>query len=120
MTTSQLNRTLVARAVLLDGSAFGLRDIDSLGSILRVSAAPFSELDRMKARIRSAYVAYVIDAPRIYVGYGRATRDIGDRIKEELQQEGQVYIIDADDPRFAKHEAAYIEAQLIEASARLR
>lgn len=119
MTPPRLNPTLVARTVLLDGSALGLRKIDSLGSILRVSAAPFSELDRMKADVCSSYIAYVIDTPLVYAGYGRATRNIGDRIEEQLQPTSQVYIIDANDTRFAKYEAAYIEARLIETGADL-
>jgi hypothetical protein len=120
MTASRLNQTPVARTVLLDGSVSGFRKIDSLGSILRVSAAPFSELDRMKASIRSPYIAYVIDTPLVYAGYGRATRTIGDRIDEQLQPAtSQVYIIDSTDSRFAKYEAAYIEARLIEAGATL-
>jgi hypothetical protein len=119
VTASRLNTTLVARTVLLDGSALGLRKIDSLGSILRVSAAPFSELDRMKADVRSSYIAYVIDTPLVYAGYGRATRNIGDRIEEQLRPTSQVYIIDANDSRFAKYEAAYIEARLIETGAEL-
>jgi hypothetical protein len=113
MSTSRLTPTLVARTVLLDGSVSGLRKIDSLGSILRVSAAPFSELDRLKTGVCSPYIAYVIDTPLIYAGYGRATRNIGDRIEEQLQPTSQVYIIDANDSRFAKYEAAYIEARLI-------
>jgi hypothetical protein len=119
MTTSRPNPTLVARTVLLDGSVSGLRKIDSLGSILRVSAAPFSELDRMKASVCSPYIAYVIDTPLVYAGYGRATRNIGDRIEDQLRPTSQVYIIDANDSRFAKYEAAYIEARLIETGAEL-
>jgi hypothetical protein len=119
MTASRLNPTLVARTVLLDGSVSGLRKIDSLGSILRVSAAPFSELDRMKASVCSPYIAYVIDTPLVYAGYGRATRNIGDRIEEQLQSANQVYIIDASDSRFAKYEASYIEARLIETGVKL-
>jgi hypothetical protein len=119
MTASRFNATLVARTVLLDGSVSGLRKIDSLGSILRVSAAPFSELDRMKASVCSPYIAYVIDTPLVYAGHGRATRNIGDRIDEQLQPTSQVYIIDANDSRFAKYEAAYIEARFIETGAEL-
>ena len=44
-------QTLVARTVLLDGSVSGRRNVDSLGSILRVSAAPYSDLERMKADV---------------------------------------------------------------------
>jgi hypothetical protein len=119
MTGSRLNLTLAARTVFIDGSASGLRNIDSLGSILRVIAGPFSELDRMKAGISSAYIAYVIDTPLIYIGYGRVLRSIGDRIEEQVQPASQVFIIYADDPRFAKFEASYIEDRLIKIAAEL-
>jgi hypothetical protein len=119
MNTSLPNPTLVARTVLLGDSASGLRKIYSLGSILRVTAAPFSELDRMKASVRSPYIAYVIDTPLVYAGYGRATRNIGDRVEKQLQPTSQVYIIHANDSRFAKYEAAYIEARLIEIGSEL-
>jgi hypothetical protein len=114
-----LNPTLVARTVLFDGSNSGVRSIDSLGSILRVSAGPFSELDRMKAMICSSYVAYVVDTTSIYPGYGRNTRDIGDRVARHLQATTQVYLIHSSDDRFAKFEAQYIEARLIETAIRL-
>lgn len=114
MSTGQPNLKLVARTVLLDGSILGARNIDSLGSILRVSAAPYSELDRIRASLNSPYIAYVIDTPHIYTGYGRLNRNIGDRVEQQLQPTSQVYIIYAEDPRFAKSEASYIEARLIE------
>jgi hypothetical protein len=119
MTAARFNPTLVARTALLDGSVSGLRTIDSLGSILRVTAAPFSELDRAKARISSPYIAYVVDTDPAYAGYGRLNREIGDRVKELLRAATQVYIIDGNDTRFAKYEAAYIEARLIETGAKL-
>jgi hypothetical protein len=119
MIASRLNPTLVVRTVLFDGSNSGARSIDSLASILRVSAGPFSELDRMKAMIRSSYVAYVVDTTSIYPGYGRKTRDIGVRVARQLQPTTQVYLIHSNDDRFAKFEAQYIEARLIETAKRL-
>jgi hypothetical protein len=116
---TNLRLTLAARAVLFDGSVLGLRNIDSLGSILRVTAGPFSELDRMKAAVRSPCIAYVTDTPLVYIGFGKVTRDIGDRIGEQIRPGSQVYIIHADDDRFAKLEAAYIEARLLDVGAKL-
>jgi hypothetical protein len=58
----------------------GLRQVDSFGSILGVRAAPFSDLDRLKAFTHSGYLAYIIDAPRLYTGHGQADRKIGDRL----------------------------------------
>jgi hypothetical protein len=101
MNAPQLNPTFVARTQLLGGSISGLRNIDSLGSILRVSAGPFSELDRMKAMICSSYVAYVVETTPIYPGYGRKTRDIGVRVARQLQPTTQVYLIYWNDDRFA-------------------
>jgi hypothetical protein len=107
-----LNLTPVARIALLDGSISGPREIDSLGSILAVHAAPFSRLDRMKAN--SGYITYVIDTPRIYTGHGRGTRKIGDRADREAKQTSQVYVICSSDPRFDKLAASYVEARLID------
>jgi hypothetical protein len=119
MTATPLNPALVARMVLLDNSVSGLRNVDSLGSILTVSAGPFSALDRVKAAVRSPYIAYVIDTPLVYAGYGRASRNIGEQVAEQLQPTSQVYIIHANDARFAKFEAAYIEARIVEIGAAL-
>ena len=61
----------------------------------------------------------VIDTPLVYIGYGRANRNIGDRIEEQINPGSQVYIVDSNDSRFARFEAAYIEARLIETGAKL-
>jgi hypothetical protein len=111
-TSSQLNFAPAARVVLLDGSISGLREIDSMGSILAVHAAPFSQLDRMKAN--SGYVTYVIDTPLIYTGHGRRTRKIGDRVDQEAKLTSQVFVICSRDPRFDKLAASYVEARLID------
>ena len=97
-----LNLTPVARVTLLDSSISGLREIDSFGSILAVRAAPFSALERMKATINGSFIAYVIDAPQMYTGHGRDTRNIGDRIGEDAKQTSQVYVVYSSDPRFDK------------------
>jgi len=114
-----LNLTPVARVALFDGSISGLREIDSFGSILAVRAAPFSELERMKATINGGFIAYVIDAPQIYTGHGRDTRNIGDRIGEVAKQTSQVYVIYSRDPRFDKIAASYVEARVIDIAAEL-
>jgi hypothetical protein len=112
---SQLNLTPVARIALLDGSISGLREVDSLGSILAVHAAPYSQLDRMKANSsRFDFITYVIDTPRIYTGHGRGTRKIGDRVDQDALQTSQVYVICSSDPRFEKFAASYVEARIID------
>jgi hypothetical protein len=114
-----LNLTPVARVALFDGSISGLREIDSFGSILAVRAAPFSALERMKATINGGFITYVIDAPQIYTGHGRDTRNIGDRIGEVAKQTSQVYVIYSRDTRFDKIAASYVEARVIDIAAEL-
>jgi hypothetical protein len=115
---SALSESITARITLLDGSITGCREIDSLGSILRVHAAPFVELE--KATINGNFVAYVIDAPRLYAGHGRvSTRTMGDRIDVEAARASQVYVIYSVDPRFDKLTASYVEARLINTAAEL-
>jgi hypothetical protein len=116
---SPLSDSVTARITLLDGSITGLREIDSFGSILQVRAAPFAELDKLKATIEGGFIAYIIDAPRIYTGHGRDSRNIGDRIDEAARQTSQVYVIFSGDPRFDKPAASYLEARLIDTAADL-
>lgn len=103
----------VTRIALVDGSMDGLRQIDSFGSILGVRAAPFSDLDRLKAFTHSGYLAYIIDAPRLYTGHGQADRKIGDRLGKAAG-ESHVYLFYSRDERFNKLTAAYLEARLID------
>jgi hypothetical protein len=105
----------VTRVALLDGSMDGLRQIDSFGSIIGVRAAAFSDLDRLKAFTHSGYLAYIIDAPRLYTGHGQADRKIGDRIgKSAGLRDSHVYLFYSRDERFNKLTAAYLEARLID------
>ena len=117
--TSPLDRTITARISLLDGSIAGRREVDSLGSILQVHAAPFAELESLKASISGNFITYIVDAPEIYTGHGGSTRNIGDRIKDEVKLTSQVYVICSADPRFDKPTASYVEAQLIDIAAEL-
>ena len=113
-TISQPTFKLVTRIVPIDGGIFGLRDIDSFGSILQVRAAPFSDLDRMMSASRLTYVTYVVDAPRIYTGQGKGDRKIGDRLDPRELKQAQVYVIHSLDPRFDKLAASYVEDRLID------
>lgn len=115
---SSLSSSVTARITLFDRSIIGFREVDSQGSILRVRAAPFVELE--KATINGNFVAYVIDAPRLYAGHGRvSTRNMGDRIDVEAARASQVYVIYSGDPRFDKLTASYVEARLIDTAAQL-
>jgi hypothetical protein len=111
--------SVTARITLLGGSITGRREIDSFGSILRVRASSFAELDRLKENAIGGYIVYIIDAPRIYTGHGRGSRNIGDRISEAARQDNQVYVIFSGDPRFDKITASYVEARLIDIAAYL-
>jgi hypothetical protein len=66
----------VTRVALIDGSMDGLRQVDSFGSIIGVRAAPLSDLDRLKSFTHSGYLAYLIDAPKLYTGHGQSDRKI--------------------------------------------
>ncbi len=114
-TISQPKCTLVTQSVFVDDPVSGLRNIDSLGSILQVCAAPFSELNQLMTTVSpQAYVAYLIDAAKIYTGHGNGDRKIGDRLKPEELKQAQVYVIYSLDPRYDKRVAAYVEARLID------
>jgi hypothetical protein len=114
-----LSTAVTARITLLDGSITGRREIDSFGSILQLRASPFAELDKLKANLSAGYIVYIVDAPRIYTGHGRGSRNIGDRINEVVRHAHQVYVIFSHDPRFDKITASYLEARLIDIAAYL-
>ena len=104
---------------MLEGSASGLRQIDSMGSILQVRAGPLSDVNRIKDMGRQfGCIAYAIDATRLYLGRGDGDRDVGDRVGAEAGDR-QVYLMGSSDPRFDMRIASYIEAQLINYAARL-
>jgi hypothetical protein len=119
-TTSQSTLTLVTRTVPIVGGIFGLREIDSFGSILRVRAAPFADLNRLRSTAGNlAHVTYVIDAPRIYTGHGKGSRQIGDRLDPQELKQAQVYVIYSLDPRFDKLTASYVEDRLVDVANKL-
>lgn len=114
-TISHPKFTLVTRTVRFDGDMSGLREIDSFGSILRVRAAPFADLDRLMTTAGGlTQVTYVIDAPRIYTGQGKGNRRIGDRLDPQELEHAQVYAMHSLDPRFDKLAASYVEDRLID------
>jgi hypothetical protein len=107
------NSTPVVRTVLLEHKMLGPREVDSLGSILAVRAAPLTKLNRIKAGL-AGYFTYVIDAPTLYTGHGNKDRKVGDRLDHEAGADYQVYLIFSRDPRFDKLLASYVEARLID------
>ena len=115
ITNSHPRCTLVTQSVFVDDPVSGLRNVDSFGSILQVCAAPFSELNQLMTTVSpQAYVAYLIDAAKIYTGHGNGDRNIGERLKPEELKQAQVYVIYSLDPRYDKRVAAYVEARLID------
>jgi hypothetical protein len=117
--TSARSDSITARITLLDGSITRRREVDSFGSILRVRASSFAELDKLKANLNAGYIVYVIDGPKIYTGHGHGSRNIGDRIEQAVRHASQVYIVFSADPRFDKVTASYVEARLINIAAYL-
>jgi hypothetical protein len=117
--TSARSDSITARITLLEGSITRRREVDSFGSILRVRASSFAELDKLKANLNAGYIVYVIDGPKIYTGHGHGSRNIGDRIEQAVRHASQVYIVFSADPRFDKVTASYVEARLINIAAYL-
>jgi hypothetical protein len=111
--------SVTARVTLLDGSISGRREVDSFGSILRVRASSFDELDKLKADLNGGYMVYVIDGAKIYTGHGQGSRTIGERLEKAVRHASQVYIIFSADPRFDKVTASYVEARLINIAAHM-
>ena len=89
-TNSHSNRMLPTRTVFFDDTASGLREVDSLGSILQVWAAPYADLDRMMTASRLTYGVYLIDTHEVYTGHGNGDRKIGDRVDQEGKEACQV------------------------------
>ena len=115
ITNSQSESTLVTQSVFVGDPVSGLRNIESFGSILQVCAAPISDLNRLMTTVsRQAYVAYLIDAAKIYTGHGNGNRNIGERLRPEELKQAQVFVIYSLDPRYDKRVAAYVEARLID------
>ncbi len=118
MTTSHSHRQRTARLTFADGTACGLRHIDSLGSILQVRAAPFSDLKRMMTA-NLTHFTNVIEAARIYTGHGNGNRKIGDQLEPEERQQSQVFVIHSLDPRFDKAATECLEHLLIDVASKL-
>ncbi|MFC7702381.1 hypothetical protein ACFQX9_37635 [Bradyrhizobium sp. GCM10028915] len=106
----------VATIEFLDTSLCGLRRSQSMGGILAVVAAPFLQLDRLKAQLPSASsnICYLVHGSVVYVGQGNGDRKIGERVAAEVLNKAQVYVLYSFDPRFHKLAAGYVEARLVD------
>lgn len=87
-----------------------------MGGILAVVAAPFLQLDRLKAQLPSASrnICYLVHGSVVYVGQGNGDRKIGERVAAEVLKNAQVYLLYSLDPRFQKLAAGYVEARLVD------
>jgi hypothetical protein len=96
-----------------NGEISGLREIESLGSIVQVRAGPWRERDTLKKT--APFFAYALDVgPKVYFGSATHDRAIGDRFDEERTQVEQVYIIYSRVPCFDRAMADQVEGHLVE------
>ena len=106
-----------ARSVQLhywSGETSGLREVDSLGSIVRVRAGPWRARDMLK-RTAPFFVYALTVGDRIYFGSATQDRAIGDRLgKPDVEQIDQIYIIHSKLPAFDRAVAGQVEGRLIE------
>jgi len=95
----------------------GLRHVESLPSILRVVVGP---IDKVKEFLKAnasllAYIVYLLQGPRCYIGRGTDDRRMGDRLSEaELAQMQVSYVVYSLDPRFDSELCTSVESVLIE------
>jgi hypothetical protein len=114
-TTSARMRTL--RVLLVDGDPEGLRHIDSLPTILTVTAGPLPAINAFtkNADNKIGYMDYVCEGPLSYIGYGTAERRLGERLgAHDRKRIEQAYVVHSLDPRFGKDVAKKLEDRLIE------
>jgi len=107
--------TFTAKIELMDTTLMGLRRVQSMGCILSVVAAPYSQLHRLKAALSTTgYLCYVIHGSVVYVGHGNDDRHFGERLSRAIRNRSHIYVLYASDPRFDKPAAAYLEARFID------
>ena len=114
-TNSNSDRTL--RVHLVDGDLEGLRHVDSLASMVTVTAAPLPLLNSFTKNVdnKIGFMAYVCEGPLSYIGHGYAERRLGERLSEaDRNRIDQAYIVHSVDPRFDKDLVERIEDRLIE------
>lgn len=114
-TTSNSDRTLRVR--LVGGNAHGLRHVDSLASMLTVTAGPLPVMNTFTKNIDNQirYMDYVCEGPLSYIGHGYAERRLGEKFSEsDRNRIEQAYVVHSLDPRFGKDIAEKLEDRLIE------
>lgn len=116
-TTSTSDRTRTLRVLLFDGDPEGLRRVNSLTSILTVTAGPLPAITAFtkNADSKIVFMDYVCEGPVSYIGHGAAERRVGDRLgKQDRDRIEQAYVIHSLDARFNKDIAEKLEDRLIE------
>jgi hypothetical protein len=114
-TNSNSDRTL--RVHLVGGNPEGLRHVDSLASMVTVTAAPLALLNSFTKNVDNqiGFMAYVCEGPLSYIGHGYAERRLGERFsKADRCRIDQAYVVHSADPRFGKDIAEKLEDRLIE------
>jgi hypothetical protein len=112
---SKLDRT--ARVHSVGNARDELRQVDSLVSIVRVTAGPLKQVNRyMKARDSGVgFTTYVCEGLPSYIGHGYAERRLGERLSvEDRSRIKKAYVIHSSDPKFSKEVTQSIEDRLIE------
>lgn len=116
-TNSHSDRARTLRLHLVDGDPEGLRHVDSLASMVTVTAAPLAALKFFAKDIdnRVGFMAYVCEGPISYIGHGCSDRRLGEKFSEaDRNRIDQAYAVHSVDPRFSKDIAEKLEDRLIE------
>ncbi len=116
-TTSTSERMRTLRVLLVDGGAEGLRHVNSLTSMLTVTAGPLPAIAAFtkNADSKIVYMDYVCEGPISYIGHGAAERRLGDKLGPQGRDRiEQAYVVHSLDTRFNKDVAEKLEDRLIE------
>ena len=103
--------------LLVDGGPEGLRHVDSLTSMLTVTAGPLPAITAFtkNADSKIVYMDYVCEGPISYIGHGAAERRLGDQLGPQGRDRiEQAYVVHSLDTRFNKDVAEKLEDRLIE------
>lgn len=112
---SKLSRT--ARVHSVGNAHDGLLHVDSLVSIVRVTAGPLKKLNRYTKSLESGvdFMTYVCKGPLSYIGHGYAERRLGERLTDENRNQiERAYVIHSLDPKFGKDVVQSLEDCLLE------
>ena len=96
-TTSTSERTRTLRVQLVDdGNPHGLRHVDSLASMLTVTAGPLPVMNAFTKNVdnKIGYMDYVCEGPLSYIGHGYAERRLGEKFStQDRDRIEQAYVV---------------------------